>query len=376
MPSLKGFEEFFGVESGADAGAIKNYVSLVFIGQAVGAALSFLSNDRLGRLWSFRLYCFIYTIGQMVALAAPNRGALYAARIISGLGIGALTVTGPMSLAEIAPAELRGLITAWFPVAMGLAHCCAVFCVYGITLHLEPSRLQYQIVYFVPCIYLAFWVVASFFLCESPRWLVMQDKPNEAVRVLYQLRGLPTDHPRLQWELEDTRASIPQQHMHPSAAGAYLAPIRAAFTKKTNLRRIQQVLICYALPQLSGANTISTYFVPILEIIGVHGDGTRKIFLTGMYTMARFFFALITSFLLIDALGRRKSLFLGITLQMIGDIYVGSYLRVGRDGPTSDSASSAAIAMIFIHSFGYSAGEHRPLPLLRSPHRSLVVSDG
>ena len=39
--------------------------------------------------------------------------ALYAARVISGLGIGALTVLGPISLVEIAPKEVRGLITVW-----------------------------------------------------------------------------------------------------------------------------------------------------------------------------------------------------------------------------------------------------------------------
>lgn len=39
--------------------------------------------------------------------------ALYAARIVSGLGIGALTVLGPISLVEVAPREIRGLITVW-----------------------------------------------------------------------------------------------------------------------------------------------------------------------------------------------------------------------------------------------------------------------
>ncbi|KAF2163545.1 hypothetical protein M409DRAFT_37246 [Zasmidium cellare ATCC 36951] len=342
---------YFGIDSGNNASAIKNFVSLPFLGSAAGAALSFLLNDKLGRLWSFRVYVFVYTIGQMIAVAAPNTAALYAARVVTGLGIGALTVTGPMSLAEIAPAEIRGIICAWFPVAMGLAHFCAVFSVYGITLHVAPSRLQYQINFFVPCIYLALWVIASFFLCESPRWLFLTDKPDQAVRVLYELRGLPMDSPRLHWELEETRHSMQQEA---STGHSYASVIRETFTKKSNLRRVQQVLICYALPQISGANTISSYFIPILEIIGVSGSGTHKIFLTGMYTMARFFFALITSFFLIDALGRRKSLFLGITLQMIGDIYIGAYLKVGH---SEDSASSqAAIAMIFIHSFGYSAG--------------------
>lgn len=108
--------------------------------------------------------------------------------------------------------------------------------------------------------------------------------------------------------------------MHPSSGAGHLTPIWEACTKKTNPRRIQQVLICDAMPQLSVANTISKYFVPIFEITSAYGDGTRKIFLTGMCTMAGFFLALINSFLLLDALQRRKSLYLGITLQIVSNI--------------------------------------------------------
>lgn len=70
----------------------------MYVGDAAGAALSFFMNDRTGRLWSFRLYTFVWIIGQLVAMFTPGPSGLYAARMISGLGIGALSVIGTVSI--------------------------------------------------------------------------------------------------------------------------------------------------------------------------------------------------------------------------------------------------------------------------------------
>lgn len=64
-------------------------------------------------LFTRRRYTTVWIAGYLIAIFSPNTSALYAARVISGLGIGALSVTGPMSIAEIAPAEIRGLLSAW-----------------------------------------------------------------------------------------------------------------------------------------------------------------------------------------------------------------------------------------------------------------------
>lgn len=72
-----------------------------------------------------------------------------------------------MSLAEIAPAEIRGLLTAWWPVAMGIAVVSADFCAYGVYLNLAESRLQYQTVWLAPIVFQAICIFASFFLCSE-----------------------------------------------------------------------------------------------------------------------------------------------------------------------------------------------------------------
>lgn len=220
--------------------------------------------------------------------------------------------------------------------------------------------MQYQIVWIAPIIFMTLCIIASFFLCESPRWLFLMDRQQEATDSLLRLRGLPIDHPRVQRELQEIKEAIYHERTF-YAGGKKTADLksilRETFTVPANLRRVQQCLILYSLPQLSGAASISSYLIPILKIVGVAHGTTRNLFLSGMYTMSKFFFALIASFLFVDALGRRKSLFVGITCQMLADLYVGIYVKFQQQGPVSDSVSQAAIAAIFIQAFGYSVGK-------------------
>lgn len=362
VTNLPGFQDHFGVDSGKDATAIRHFVSLVYVGDGVGAALSYFLNDRLGRLWSYRVYSLIYIAGQLIATFSPNIDCLYASRIVTGLGIGSLSATAPMSIAEIAPGEIRGMLTAWYPAIMGLALLAANFCVYGVNEHVTPGPLQFQIVWFAPVIFMGLLIVASFFVCESPRWLLLKDRADEAMDVLAQIRGLPASHPRMLQEASDMRADISQSYeLYNSSNGnrwALAAVVKETFTVPENLRRFQQALILYALPQLSGSNAVTSYLIPILDIIGVAGDDTRNIFLSGMYSMSKFFFSMLSSFVFIDMLGRRRSLFIGITIQMLTDIYIAVYVQRKQSGVAiSKSGSEAAIGAIYIHAFGYAVGE-------------------
>lgn len=224
---LPGFQQHFGIDSGTIASNIQKFVSIVYIGYAVGAALSFFINDRIGRLWSYRLYNIIWIIGQITASLAQGLTAPYASLIVSGIGLGSLSVIGPMTLVEIAPREIRGLITSWFAVAMALSSVVAIFCVLGIYLHIASSPLQYQIVWITPAVFMFLCIVASFFVCESPRWLLMVQRREDAVTALHRLRRLPTDDARVLEELNGVEKALEQAGMR---SGGTLTLLKEIFT--------------------------------------------------------------------------------------------------------------------------------------------------
>lgn len=360
LPSLPGYEAFFHVSTGANANLIKNLVSLVYIGYAIGSAFTFLINDRIGRRWSYRLFAFIYMIGLVISITAPGLAGLNASRIITGIGIGGLTVTGPMTISEISPDEIRGVLTSWFGVCMSLSLVTSVFCVYGVYIHMASSRLQYQIVWVVPIVVMSLLVVGSFFCCESPKWLMMVDRYDDALAMLVKLRGLPADHPRIQAEITAIQDAVRAAHIDTTSEVKRMKQIvKDTFTVRANIRRVQQSLISYGLAQLSGANQITSYLVPIMKIIGVSTSREHQLFLSGMYGVAKLGSVLLASFILIDTLGRRNSLFIGISCQILADVYIGVYVKYSQQGSVPHAASQAALGFLFIHAFGYVIGEQK-----------------
>ena len=119
ITNLSSFKTSFHLTPTKNPDTVSNLISFVNLTAGVGAFLSYLINDRVGRIWSLRIYEVLYIAGSLIStLSYGNIGALYAGRLIAGLGIGALTVIGPMAIVEIAPRASRGLMTLWFNVAM------------------------------------------------------------------------------------------------------------------------------------------------------------------------------------------------------------------------------------------------------------------
>lgn len=332
-------------------------ISFVWISCGLASFLCVFLNDRLGRLWSLRLYTVVYIVGQLIAtFSKGNIGALYAARLVSGAGIGPLTVTGPLSIVEIAPTEARGLLTVWFSIVMLASLTLSTFLTYGVYVNMESIRLQYQLVYFFPNLLLGLVLVSSFFLSESPRWLFLKGRDDEAVVELVRLRGLPASHPRVADELVSIREQITREHELYGSGSSWKSVLREAFCVKANLRRIYLAFMSYALAQMSGANVVTSYLVKIFDLLGMGGDTAKQLFLSSMYSLAKFWFTVIASFFFIDALGRRKSLFIGIILQLASHLYLGIFIKYRQEGDVSGSASQVALAAIFIHGFGYAVG--------------------
>lgn len=358
ITQLKSFQTEFDLSSTTNATTISNLVSFVNLGAGVGAFLSFFLNDKLGRIQCLRIYQGVYAVGSLVScLSYGNVGTLYFGRLFAGLGIGACTVVGPMTIVEIAPKMTRGLMTLWFNVAMLAAQMTGIFVVYGCNVHLSPSeRLQYQVPWFVQTFVPLIAIVLSFFIVESPRWLAIRNKPAAALAALIKLRGLGQDHPSLQAEYADILAQITDENMQ-YGENSFWSVLKETFGVRANLRRVQLTIIAYILAQMSGANAITNYLPTIFGLVGLKGTGA-KIYSSGFYGLAKLVCCVFASLVLVDVIGRRKSLMSGITIQMICFAYLSGYLKSYLSNPDSVSrgASQAAIAVVYVHALGWAIG--------------------
>ncbi|KAF3025889.1 hypothetical protein E8E14_014841 [Neopestalotiopsis sp. 37M] len=358
ITQLKSFQTEFHLDSTKDNATISNLVSFVNLGAGIGALLSFLVNDRIGRIWSMRVYHTVYVIGTLIScFSYGNLGALYTGRIISGLGIGACTVVGPMAIAEIAPKTVRGLMTLWVNVAMLVGQTLGIFTVYGCSINIPSTlRLQSQIPWFVQTFVPAIAVIMSFFATESPRWLAIKNRPEEVLEALTKLRGLPQSHAYVQEEYQILRAHI-ESETDQYGQLSLMSAFKETFFVRSNLRRVQLTIIAYILAQFSGANSITNYLPTILGLVGVKSDNT-KLLSSGMYAVTKLICTAIASLVFVDMVGRRGSLLTGITVQAICHSYLAGYLRYFIKSPATipTSASDGAIAIIYIHAFGWAVG--------------------
>jgi len=80
-------------------------------------------------------------------------------------------------------------------------------------------------------------VIGTFFLVESPRWLLSRGRTEEARQKLAYIRHLPTDHPYFVEEFNQMSSSI-EENRQKAGGDSYFAPFKYVFGRKDLVRRL------------------------------------------------------------------------------------------------------------------------------------------
>lgn len=205
--------------------------------------------------------------------------------------------------------------------------------------------------------------ILTWFQYESPRYLIKRGRVADARRVMSRLRKLPEDDPYVCNEI----AAI--QHAHDTEVEAtrgmsIFQSLKEIFTNKGNLYRLWLTTSVQFLSQWSGAGSITIYAPDFFELLGVKG-AEQGLLVTAVFGLVKLGAALICALFLVDVIGRKRSLLIGISLQTIAMIYVASFLSSHPNlGMVKDyhlpeaslGASRGAIAMIYVSGFGWALG--------------------
>jgi SP family arabinose:H+ symporter-like MFS transporter len=267
-------------------------VAMALVGTIIGAMSAGIPGQRWGARETLRVLAIFYVLSALGCAFAVNWPMLLIARFIGGLGIGGSSVLGPVYIAELAPARLRGRLVGLFQINIVLGILLAYFSNYVIgRLGLGVNEWRWQFgVAGVPAI---LFLVMLFGIPPSSRWLVTQKRVDEA-RVVLQSMG----------------AEDPENELHEIVASVHLEreqTSEALFVRKYRLPIFLAITIGM-FNQLSGINAILYYLNDIFAAAGyskISGD-LQAVAIGAMNLVATLF-----GMTLIDKLGRKTLLLVG-----------------------------------------------------------------
>ncbi|GKT47530.1 putative quinate permease [Colletotrichum spaethianum] len=190
------------------------------------------------------------------------------------------------------------------------------------------------------------------FLCnESPRHLAKQDKWEEALLVLSNIRALPPDHPYVAAEFANIRTAIEEENAILNGA-TWMSLQREMWLVPSNRKRAIISILLMFFQQMTGTNAINYYAPQIFASLGVEGT-QNELFATGIYGLVKLIAVAVFLLFVADSLGRRRSLLWTGIGQGSTMLYIGIFIAVARPQEQEDSQVSAAgyIALICVFLF-------------------------
>ncbi len=267
-------------------------VAMALIGTIIGAMSAGIPGQKWGGRETLRILAVFYVLSALGCAFAWNWYVLLAARFLGGLGIGGSSVLGPVYIAELAPAKMRGRLVGLFQINIVIGILLAYFsnyCIARMGLGAPEWRWQFGVAALPAVLFL----VMLFGIPPSSRWLVTQNRVEEARSVL-QLMGAENPEAELK-EIVDSIHLERLQTSEPLFAWKYRLPIFLAIT-------------IGMFNQLSGINAILYYLNDIFAAAGFSKmSGDLQAVAVGSMNL----FATLLAMSVIDKLGRKTLLLIG-----------------------------------------------------------------
>ncbi len=308
--------------SGLNAGQLSVVVAAVLLGSVISTLFAGTLADWMGRRLLMALSGILFVISIPIIALSHGYEPLIVGRLLQGISAGLIGVVVPLYLAECLAASDRGKGTGIFQwlLTLGIVAAALVGMFFSIRVN-EVAKLgdaarlfafkdtAWRSIFWVSLPPGILFVIGSFMVAESPRWLFRRGR-NDAARAAL-LRSRSTD-----------QADLELHEMEQAAASERVQNSVGAKARESLLRRkyvIPFVLACIILAcnQATGINSIIGYNANILLQSGLSDVQAHWGYV--VFTIINFL-ATIGGVALVDRKGRKFLLTLG-TAGIIGSLF-------------------------------------------------------
>lgn len=299
--------------SGLNAGQLSIVVAAVLLGSVLSTLFAGLLSDWMGRKWLMVVSGIMFVLSIPMIALSHGYGSLVFGRLLQGVSAGLIGVVVPLYLAECLVASKRGQGTGIFQwlLTAGIAIAALIAFLFSLRLgHVVQTGDAAAVFAFKDAAWRGiFWVslppgilfvIGSFMLSESPRWLLRRGKQDATYAALLRSRT-------------NEQADMELREMLQVLASEKAKASGGTKMKESLLRRkyvIPFVLACVILTvqQTTGINSIIAYNTNILLQSGLSDLAAHIGYV--LFTFVNFF-ATIGGVMLVDRKGRKFLLGVG-----------------------------------------------------------------
>ncbi len=266
-------------------------VAMALYGTVLGALLGGFPSEALGRKTTLIWIAILYLVSAIGSALAPEVYSLMFFRFIGGLAVGASSVTAPMYISEISPANKRGQLTALFQLNIVIGILVAYLSNYFIG---GAADGNWRFMLGIESVPAALFVLLIFFVPRSPRWLILKKgRIEEAKEVLREI------DPNT---VEESIVLIQSNSNENSNKGGFKEFVSGKF----NVPILLAFFIAF-FNQLSGINAV-IYYSP--RIFAETGMGESAALLSSVGVGVINLIATFIGIFLIDKMGRKFLMYL------------------------------------------------------------------
>ncbi|WVF67861.1 hypothetical protein IAT40_002622 [Kwoniella sp. CBS 6097] len=332
------------------------------VGCFFGALFAFFVGEKFGRRKMMLMGAWVMIIGTIISVTAFGPGdtsgrgnvggfvQFIVGRVITGLGNGANTATIPSWVAETSKAHNRGFLICMEASTVAVGTVIAYWIDFGLSF--VDSSVSWRFPIAMQILFALILIGGVTVLPESPRWLINHGREQEGLKVVAALDARSVDDPVA---IADAKKIIDAIQAQRSAKATSSKDI-LKMGKQQHLRRALVGASTQLFQQIGGCNAVIYYSTVLFENqIGL--ETQLSLILGGVLSVVYMIFAL-TSFFLVERVGRRKLFLWGTVGQAVSMFITFGCLQAGG----KNNAKGAAFGLYFF--IAWFGATWLPLPWL------------